>query len=201
LIPPYRRGAKSGEGKTEEKRMLEVRQVENGYGKKQVLYGVSIEVKPKEVVALIGPNGAGKSTMLKTVLGLVPVWESDILFEGNSIKGQSPARNVACGITFCPQGNRVFDELTVKENLEIGGFHLPKKEIRERIEEMFAMFPVLKERAKKSAAKLSGGEQQMLAIARGLIPKRRMRMGAADVSNLAGGMSFLGSSLQVSEAN
>jgi branched-chain amino acid transport system ATP-binding protein len=156
--------------------MLEIKELETGYGKKQVLFGVSLEVPAGEIVALIGPNGAGKSTVLKTVCGLIPVWKGKVLFEGICLNGSTPAKNVARGITFAPQDNRVFDELTVMENLEVGGFQLPRNELKSRIEQVFHMFPVLKERARQDAGRLSGGEQQMLALARALVPKPRFLM-------------------------
>lgn len=156
--------------------MLEIRGLETGYGKKQVLYGLSLEVHEGEIVALIGPNGAGKSTVLKAICGLIPAWKGEIRFNGDVTNGFSPAKNVARGITFAPQGSRVFTDLTVMENLEIGGFQLPRKELKNRIAHMFEMFPVLKERARQDASKLSGGEQQMLALARALVPNPRLLM-------------------------
>ncbi len=156
--------------------MLEIVKLETGYGKKQVLFGLSLEVVKGEIVALIGPNGAGKSTVLKAVCGLIPAWDGEIRFDGKKNNGSTPAQNVSRGITFAPQGNRVFSELTVKENLEIGGFLLRKKELRSRIDDMFDMFPILKERARQDAGKLSGGEQQMLALARALITKPKLLM-------------------------
>jgi branched-chain amino acid transport system ATP-binding protein len=156
--------------------MLEIRELETGYGKKQVLFGLSLEVREGEIVALIGPNGAGKSTVLKAVCGLIPAWKGEIRFNGNVTNGSSPARNVARGITFAPQGSRVFADLTVMENLEIGGFQLPRNELKSRIAQVFRMFPVLKERARQDAGKLSGGEQQMLALARALVPNPKLLM-------------------------
>jgi len=156
--------------------MLEIRELETGYGKKQVLFGLSMEVGEGEIVALIGPNGAGKSTVLKAVCGLIPAWKGEIRFDGDMTAGSTPARNVARGITFAPQGSRVFADLTVMENLEIGGFQLPRKEAKSRIAEILDFFPVLKERARQDAGKLSGGEQQMLAVARALVPKPKLLM-------------------------
>ena len=156
--------------------MLDVRNIETGYGKKQVLFGVSVQVNKGEIVAIIGPNGSGKSTLLKAVCGLIPVWNGEIRFNGQSLNGSTPARNVSRGMTFAPQGNRVFNELSVMENLEIGGFQLKRNELRERIDEVFQMFPVLKERMRQAAGKLSGGEQQMLALARALVPKPKLLM-------------------------
>ena len=156
--------------------MLEVRDIETGYGKKQVLFGLSLEVREGEVVALIGPNGAGKSTLLKAICGLIPVWAGEVRFEGVLLNGSTPAQNVRRGITFAPQGSRVFDELNVMENLQIGGYQLPRRELGERIEQVVAMFPLLRERARQNAGKLSGGEQQMVALARALVPKPKLLM-------------------------
>jgi len=156
--------------------VLTIKDLETGYGKKQVIYGLSLEAQAGQIVAIIGPNGSGKSTILKTVHGLLPVWRGDIYFDGVRNNGASPAKNVVNGITFAPQGNRVFDELSVKENLEVGGFHLKKKQCKDRIEEVLVLFPVLRQRFRDSAGKLSGGEQQMLALARSLIPKPKLLM-------------------------
>lgn len=156
--------------------MLEIRKLETGYGKKQVLFGLSMEVREGEIVALIGPNGAGKSTVLKAVCGLIPAWGGEICFNGIVANGSTPAQNAARGLTFAPQGSRVFADLTVMENLEIGGFQLHRNELKSRIALMFQMFPVLKERARQDAGKLSGGEQQMLALARALVPKPKLLM-------------------------
>lgn len=156
--------------------MLGIRELETGYSKKQVIFGLTLEVRKGDIVALIGPNGAGKSTVLKAVCGLIPVWNGEIRFNDTVINGSTPARNVTRGITFAPQGSRVFADLTVMENLEIGGFQLPRNELKSRITQMFRMFPILKERARQDAGKLSGGEQQMLALARALIPSPKLLM-------------------------
>ena len=156
--------------------MLEIRKIETGYGKKQVLFATSLKVKQGEIVAVVGPNGAGKSTILKAICGLLPVWSGEILFDNKPISGSSPAKNVSRGITFCPQGNRVFDELSVMENLHIGGIHLRATELKERIEEVVQLFPILKDRLRQNAGRLSGGEQQMLALGRALIPKPKLLM-------------------------
>jgi branched-chain amino acid transport system ATP-binding protein len=156
--------------------MLQVQQIETGYGKKQVLFGLSLEVRQGETVAIIGPNGSGKSTLLKAVCGLIQPWKGEIRFAGDLLNGSTPAKNVRRGITFAPQGNRVFPDMTVMENLEIGGYHLPKKELRTRIEHVLDMFPILRERPKQIAGKLSGGEQQMVALARALIPQPKLLM-------------------------
>ena len=154
--------------------MLKINELHTGYGKKPVLFGPSLEVNKDEIVAIIGPNGAGKSTILKAVCGLIPVWEGNIHFDETCINNSTPAKNVKRGITFCPQGNRVFNELSVSENLQIGGIHLNKKELAVRIDNILQLFPMLKDRLKQNAGTLSGGEQQMLALGRALIPRPRL---------------------------
>lgn len=154
--------------------MLKVNKIHTGYGKKSVLFGTSLEVKQGEIVAIIGPNGAGKSTILNAICGLIPVWDGEIYFDNSCINDSTPAKNVKRGITFCPQGNRVFDELSVSENLQIGGINLKKKELPARIYEVLQLFPLLKDRLKQNAGTLSGGEQQMLALGRALITKPKL---------------------------
>lgn len=157
-------------------KLLEIKDLETGYGKKQVLFGVSIKISEGEIVALIGPNGSGKSTTLKTICGLLPIWKGALSFNGTRINGSSPAQNVRRGITFAPQGNRVFDDLSVMENLEIGGYQLKRKLLRERIDQVLEIFPALKKPLRREAGKLSGGEQQQLAVARALIPEPKLLM-------------------------
>lgn len=156
--------------------MLELNKIETGYGKKQVLFGLSMKVQEGKIVAIIGPNGAGKSTILKAVCGLIPTWKGEICFDDIRVNGSSPAKSVKRGITFCPQGNRVFDELSVMENLQVGGIHLRPKEFQDGIDRVLQLFPVLKERLRQSAGSLSGGEQQMLALGRSLITKPKLLM-------------------------
>ena len=150
--------------------LLKIENLTTGYGQFQVLFDLSLQVKQGEIVSIIGPNGSGKSTILKSICGLLHAWKGDIYFQGKSIKKNSVSKNIESGITFSPQGNRVFDELTVMENLEIAGFHLPKEGLRNRMESTIDLFPALKNRLKENAGNLSGGEQQMLALARALVP-------------------------------
>lgn len=156
--------------------MLELKKIETGYGKKQVLFGLSMKVQEGKIVAIIGPNGAGKSTILKAVCGLIPTWKGEICFDNIRMNGSSPAKSVKRGITFCPQGNRVFDELSVVENLQVGGIHLRPKELQDGIDRVLQLFPVLKDRLRQSAGSLSGGEQQMLALGRSLVTKPKLLM-------------------------
>jgi branched-chain amino acid transport system ATP-binding protein len=155
-------------------KLLNIENLNTGYGKFQVLYDLSMHVQQGEIVSIIGPNGSGKSTILKSICGLLNAWKGDIRFQGQSIKGRSVSKNIGSGLTFSPQGNRVFDELTVMENLEIAGFNLNKEELKNRINDTLSLFTGLKDRMKENAGNLSGGEQQMLALARALIPEPKL---------------------------
>jgi ABC-type branched-subunit amino acid transport system ATPase component len=154
--------------------MLELININTGYEKKQVLFNLSLKVEKGEIVSIIGPNGSGKSTILKTVCGLIPIWDGEVYFNNKNINNNQPSKNIAQGITFAPQGNLVFDELSVKENLEIGGYLLQKNKLNERMENVLKIFPILKERIKQIAGSLSGGEKQMLALGRALISEPKL---------------------------
>ena len=154
--------------------LLQIKNLNTGYGQFQVLYDLSLDVVHGEIVSIIGPNGSGKSTILKTIYGLLKVWKGDISFNGISIKNCSVSKNIELGLTFSPQGNRVFDELTVLENLEIAGINCKKEELKIRIDEIVTLFPSLKNRMRENAGNLSGGEQQMLALSRALIPNPKL---------------------------
>ncbi len=154
--------------------MLEIKNLNTGYDKKQVIFDLCLKVEGGEIVSIIGPNGAGKSTILKAVCGLISVWNGEILFDKKNLNHNKPSKNISLGITFAPQGNRVFDELSVKENLEIGGYLLSKNKLNERIESVLDVFPILKERFNQFAGSLSGGEKQMLALGRALIPEPKL---------------------------
>ena len=161
---------------TEKTDILTLTAADAGYGKKQVLFGIDLAAQAGKITAIIGPNGAGKSTILKVAHGLLPLWEGSLAFDGVDMNGTSPAQRVRQGITFCPQGNRVFGELNVRENLELGGTHLPKKEVSDRVAAILELFPQLLPRLKQTAGTLSGGEQQMVAIARALVSKPKLLM-------------------------
>ncbi len=155
---------------TEHNGIFRVEALVAGYGKKQVLNGVSLEVAPGEIVALIGHNGAGKSTLLKAVFGLISVWRGQVFYNGVVVGSPKPRELLRSGIAYVPQGNRVFSDLTVRENLEMGGTTLPTKQaVSEGMERVFTLFPSLKERLKQRAGTLSGGEKQMLALGNALI--------------------------------
>lgn len=161
---------------TETPDILMLKAADAGYGKKQVLFGIDLVARTGKITAIIGPNGAGKSTVLKLAHGLLPLWNGALAFDGIKLNGTSPARRVRRGIAFCPQGNRVFGELTVRENLELGGTHLPVKDIGDHVADVLELFPRLRLRLKQAAGTLSGGEQQMVAIARALVSKPRLLM-------------------------
>ncbi|MBU4185253.1 MAG: ABC transporter ATP-binding protein [Proteobacteria bacterium] len=154
--------------------MLKVERLETGYGKKQVLFDIDLEAAEGKVTAIIGPNGSGKSTALKSIFGLISVWKGTVSYKNKDITNRSTQANVKDGIAFVPQGNRVFDEMTVIENLEIGGFHLPKKNFQTELNKIWELFPELEKRKKQNSGKLSGGEKQMLALGRALINSPRL---------------------------
>ncbi|HHI97044.1 MAG TPA: ABC transporter ATP-binding protein [Thermodesulfatator atlanticus] len=152
--------------------MLEVKDLTVRYGAITALAGVDLTVAEGEFVVLLGRNGAGKSSLLKAIVGQVPC-QGRIFFEGRELSSLPPWRRVKMGLCLVPEGRHVFGSLTVKENLELGGFVSPK-ELARRLEEVYTLFPVLKERQDLPAGTLSGGEQQMLAIARALMARPRL---------------------------
>jgi branched-chain amino acid transport system ATP-binding protein len=154
--------------------MLQVEQVRAGYGKIEVLHGISIHVNEAECVALVGANGAGKSTLLKCICGLNPIDSGSITWEGRPIHGLSGHAIVRRGITMCPEGRQVFAEMSVLENLEMGAYIRDDHQERDDIERMLDLFPVLKQRIRQTAGTLSGGEQEMLAIARALMSRPKL---------------------------
>ena len=156
--------------------LLKVDDIHVYYGSIHAIKGVSFEVNDGEIVTLIGANGAGKSTTLNTVAGLLKPKSGTISFEGRSIVGVSASKVVGLGMALCPEGRRVFQQMTVRENLEMGGFSRPAEEIPASLEDVFKRFPRLKEREKQIAGTLSGGEQQMLAMGRALMSKPKLLM-------------------------
>jgi branched-chain amino acid transport system ATP-binding protein len=155
--------------------VLKVESIDVFYGNIQALKGVSLEVKNGEIVTLIGANGAGKSTLLKTISGLLKPKQGDILYEGTSIAGKAAQTIVKKGISHVPEGRRIFANMTVEENLELGAFlRKDKQEIQQDFEKVYHLFPRLYERRKQLAGTLSGGEQQMLAIGRSLMARPRL---------------------------
>ena len=158
------------------KSLLKVDDIHVYYGSIHAIKGISFEVNEGEIVTLIGANGAGKSTTLNTVSGLLKPRSGMITFEGKGIVGIGASRIVGLGMALCPEGRRVFQQMTVRENLEMGGFTRPAEEIPASLEDVFKRFPRLKEREKQIAGTLSGGEQQMLAMGRALMSKPKLLM-------------------------
>ncbi|GBD08972.1 High-affinity branched-chain amino acid transport ATP-binding protein LivF [Candidatus Thermoflexus japonica] len=150
--------------------VLELRNVEAAYGAIRALHGLSLTLGPGEVVALLGPNGAGKTTTLRVISGLLRPVRGRVLYRGQEITGRPPAAIARLGIIQCPEGRQIFKNLTVWENLILGGYRL-RDPVRERrnLERALSLFPMLKERLRHPAGLLSGGQQQMLAIARALM--------------------------------
>ncbi len=157
--------------------VLELKDVETRYGQIYALRGVNFQVKKGEIVTLLGANGAGKSTTLKTISSLVPASAGQVLFMGKDITYDQPHAIVEMGVIHVPEGRMIFKELTVRENLELGSFTLKDNvERNKRIEHVFEIFPVLKERHKQMGGFLSGGEQQMLAIGRAMMTEPKVLM-------------------------
>jgi len=157
--------------------LLELREVQAGYGAIQILHGVSLHVNPGEVVAVIGPNGAGKSTTFKAVMGLIRVLGGEIRYDGRDLREVRPNRILGLGLAYVPQGRVVFAQMTVRENLEMGAYlERDRARILAAMDWVFALFPRLGERRRQLAGSLSGGEQQMLAMGRALMMRPRMML-------------------------
>ena len=150
--------------------MLKIIDIETYYGNIYALKGISLEVDRGNIVAVLGANGAGKSTILKTIIGIKELSKGEILFTGKSVSGKSTPDMVHMGVALCPEGRRIFPEMSVMKNLIAGAYlRRDKKEINRQLEEIFEYFPILSERQLQRGGSLSGGEQQMLAIGRALM--------------------------------
>lgn len=157
--------------------LLELKDVEAGYGRTQILYKVSLDVSEREVVCVIGPNGAGKSTTFKVIMGFIHYLGGTIRFEGRSVVGERPDQILRHGLGYVPQGRIVFNQMTVRENLEMGAYvERDKKKIKKAMEYVFSLFPRLAERQRQLGGTMSGGEQQMLAMGRALMTRPKMIM-------------------------
>ncbi len=155
--------------------MLQIENIQLRYGAVQALQGVSFDVNEGEIVSILGANGAGKSTILKAISGLEPLQSGSITFDGKALHGMPAHRIVQLGVCQSPEGRRIFPDCTIEENLQMGGYTLStKSEVRDGIERAYAHFPLLKERRKQLGSTLSGGEQQMLALARALMSRPRI---------------------------
>ena len=157
--------------------ILSLVDVHAGYDGVPVVFGVSLEVMPGELVAVVGANGAGKSTTMRAIAGLNNPLQGAIRFEGRDISRLRAHQTLALGISYVPEGRRLFAKLSVEENLSLGAYtEKSPAEIKRRLDEMLELFPILRERARQTAETLSGGEQQMLAIARGLMSRPKLLM-------------------------
>jgi branched-chain amino acid transport system ATP-binding protein len=155
--------------------LLEVRDLHAGYGKLEILKGVSLTIERGQVVSIIGPNGAGKSTVFKTVFGLLPARQGRVLLDGEDITNRPPADLLRRGMAYVPQGRNVFPLMTVEENLLLGAYTRPRSaELDGEVERIYETFPALRESKRKRASDLSGGQQQMLEMARALLLKPRL---------------------------
>jgi branched-chain amino acid transport system ATP-binding protein len=150
--------------------MLTIKNLKAGYNGSEILHGVDLEIRPGEVVALIGPNGAGKTTILKSIFNIAQILAGEIKFKDRLLNDRLTYELINLGISYVPQGRLVFAQMTVKENLEMGAYALKDKtEVAKNLEDVYHKFPILKEKSNQRASSLSGGQQQLLAIARALI--------------------------------
>lgn len=157
--------------------ILQVMDIHSGYDGIPVIHGVSLEVHRGELVAIVGANGAGKTTTMRTISGLMKPYKGQIIFNGKNITAMSAHEKMKLGLSYVPEGRKLFAKLSVKENLELGAYIIKdRNEVLERLEQVFDLFPRLKDRSRQTAETLSGGEQQMLAIARGLMSKPQLIM-------------------------
>jgi branched-chain amino acid transport system ATP-binding protein len=157
--------------------VFEVKDIDVFYGDAQALYGLSLEVREGEVVTLVGANGAGKTTALRAISGLRPVARGDIVFEGRSLLGVPAHRRAELGIALVPEGRELWPQLTVRENLELGAYgKAARRHLSESLERVYELFPLIRERSRQVAGSMSGGEQQMVAIARALMTRPRLLM-------------------------
>jgi branched-chain amino acid transport system ATP-binding protein len=155
--------------------MLEATSITAGYGKKEVVRGVDLAVQEREVLLVLGHNGAGKTSLMRALFGLLPPRAGRVNFAGHDITGRRPAENVAEGLAFIPQGHGIFASLSVRDNLDLGAFALrDRAKLAERLDTVFALFPVLAERRSQTGGTLSGGQQQMLAIGMALMHAPRL---------------------------
>ncbi len=156
--------------------LLSVQQLESGYGKIRVLHGVDLSIAAGEVVALLGPNGAGKTTLLRAVSGLLPVNAGKVTFDGRDFSGITPRESARAGLVHVIEGHRVFTQLSVTDNLLLAGYDVPRSERATRVEEALSFFPEIAEKRHERGGALSGGQQQMLTVAQGLVRRPRLLM-------------------------
>jgi branched-chain amino acid transport system ATP-binding protein len=165
--------------------LLNVEDIFAGYGKLQILNGVTLTAKPREVTVIVGPNGSGKSTLLKTIAGLTTVYEGTVKHNGQEITGLASHKIARSGIAFLPQTDNVFTNLTITENLKLAGYTINQNDYRTRLKRIFQLFPQLSAYTNTKALSLSGGERQMLAMALALIREPNVMMFDEPTANLA----------------
>ncbi len=165
--------------------MLEIEDINSGYGRLHVLFDINTKVKDKKITVLVGPNGSGKSTLLKTVMGITQVYSGKILFNGNNILGLPPHAVTKLGVAYLPQVDNVFANLKVKENLLMAGYILGKEEAKEQTREVLEDFPVLNKYMDRRAGTLSGGERQMLAMAMAIMRRPQIMLFDEPTASLA----------------
>ncbi len=157
--------------------LLEVNGLTSGYGELQILWDVSLELERGKLTALVGSNGAGKTTLLRTIMGLLRPWQGSVIFDDREVTRVSPHGKAAQGVVLVPEGRQLFTDMSVYENLEMGAFtERAQPHLEKNLERVYGLFPRLKERAKQKSGTLSGGEQQMLAVARGLMAQPEILM-------------------------
>lgn len=149
--------------------VLEIRDLTAGYGQIEVLHGIDMDVEDGLITGIIGPNGTGKSTLLKSVIGIADVMDGEIRYHGESLAGVPPSDLVRMGITYMPQGDRVFPDMTVEDNLRVGGYVLSNDEFEEAVEPVFDLYPALEQKRGQRAGALSGGQQTMLSFGMALV--------------------------------
>ncbi len=157
--------------------VLEVAQLESGFGEVQVLWSISLQVQPGRLTTLVGANGAGKTTTLRTIMGSVRPWGGRVLFNGEDVTKWSPHKKASRGLVLVPEGRQLFPDMSVEENLEMGAYsHRARNREKDNLARVYDLFPRLKERRKQKSSTLSGGEQQMLATGRGLMQEPTVLM-------------------------
>lgn len=150
-------------------RILDVKSLSGGYGKLTIVFDIDLYVGKGEILSIVGPNGSGKSTLVKLIAGVASIHRGFIFYRGRDITREPPEKRALMGIGYLPQVNNIFPDMTVEENLEMGGYGLSKEDLLDRMELAFTLFPELRSRKKQKAGTLSGGERQMLAISRALV--------------------------------
>lgn len=158
--------------------MLEVKGISVKYGRREAVRQVSLNVQDGEIVTLVGANGAGKTTTLRAISGILPIWQGEIRFQGQPISGIEPHRVMERGVVHVPEGRLMFPDMTVEEHLDLGTLRAPNRgrDAKRTLDWLYSLFPILKERRLQKAGTMSGGQQQMLAIARGLMAQPRLLM-------------------------